>query len=781
MYDWRSLARPEQLAPPGNWHIWLALAGRGWGKALDVATRLPTPTGWVVLRDVRAGDVLFDETGSICQVLAAHAPMVGRPCYMLTFDDGSSIIADGDHQWYTLTHAERRRGGRGHVRTTRQIASTVRRGPETNHAIPLAAPFQLPERSLPIDPYVLGVWLGDGDSRGAVLTTSTTDLDHFVTALRLAGYACGKPSRDPRSRETRRLTIGMGVPCRDATTGRWTPNGSLHSMLRTLGLLGHKRIPPEYLRASCAQRLELLRGLMDTDGHCDHRGQVEFCTTRSDLAAEIGELLVSLGIKAIVSKGRAVLRGRTVGSRYRYRWMSNTIVFRLPRKASRQRPLGRHAGRTTLRYIVSVRRVASRSVRCLTVDSPSRLFLCGQAAIPTHNTRTGAEWVRWRVERCGARRIGLIAAAPGDYRDVMVEGESGLLEVCPPWFRPRWQPSNRCVIWPNGAMAVCYSAETPRALRGPGFDTIWGDEFAKWRYPVETWNMAMFALRRKARPIIGEGGKQQLLVPQACLTTTPKPMPILKEILAEPSTVSTGGKTWDNAANLSEHFLEYARRKYEGTTLGDQELYAKILEEVSGALWQRKTSIDPHRVSRSPQLQSIVVAIDPPTSSKEGAAEAGIVVAGRAGDQGYVLDDLSDVLSPDKWATRAVNAYRTYQADAIVAEANSGGEMVLHTIRTVDRNANVIMVYATRGKRTRAEPVAALYEQGRVHHLGSLGDLEDQMCTWDATSGAESPDRLDALVWALTRLFRLDDDQALPETREPPSLVGEQPSYWGTL
>ena len=354
-------------------------------------------------------------------------------------------------------------------------------------------------------------------------------------------------------------------------------------------------------------------------------------------------------------------------------------------------------------------------------------------------TRTGAEFIREQVESGRARRIALVGRTAADVRDTMVEGESGLMSVYPPGQRPRYEPSKRRVTFHNGAVAVTYSADKPDLLRGPNHDLAWADELAAWRYS-DAWDQLMLGLR------IGDN-------PRVIVTTTPRPVPVIKRLLGtdDGSVVVTRGSTFDNAANLADEFLTEMRRRYEGSRLGRQELYAEVLDDADGALWSRD-QIDATRVTDVPDLRKVVVAIDPAASSGEESAETGIVVAGvDTRGVGYILDDRSIRGTPNEWAKAAVAAYHQHRADTIVAEANQGGDMVRQVLQTVDSKAPVKLVRATRGKRTRAEPVAALYEQGRVHHVGFFPDLEDQLCSWVPDVG-NSPDRLDALVWAITDL-----------------------------
>jgi len=362
-------------------------------------------------------------------------------------------------------------------------------------------------------------------------------------------------------------------------------------------------------------------------------------------------------------------------------------------------------------------------------------------------TRAGAEYVRARV-KAGARRIALVGSTAEDTRDVMVEGDSGILAISPPGEGPRYLPSKRRVVWPNGAIAALYSADEPRRLRGPQHDTAWCDELAAWRYP-ETWDMLMFGLRAG-------------IDPRCVVTTTPRPIRLLRELLADPKLVVTRGTTHDNREYLAPAFFSQIVRQYEGTRLGRQELEAEILEDVPGALWSRGL-IEACRASQAPaEFVRVVVAIDPAGRSAETSNETGIVVAGKdANGDGWVLADLSGRYPPVEWAKVSIAACRAHHADRIVAETNNGGDMVEATLRMVDPNVPFGAVHASRGKAARAEPVATLYEQGKVRHLGAFPILEDQMCafTRDAgwTAGASpassSPDRVDALVWALSDLL----------------------------
>lgn len=391
-------------------------------------------------------------------------------------------------------------------------------------------------------------------------------------------------------------------------------------------------------------------------------------------------------------------------------------------------------------------------------------------------TKTGAETTRsWMcgstpLSRGRFARMALVAETAADGRDVMVEGDSGIMACHPKEFRPHYEPSKRRLTWPNGAMATIYNGTEPDQLRGPQHDCAWTDELAKFDYARETWDQLQFGLR------IGD-------TPRQIVTTTPRPIPVIRDLLKSKSTLVTLGSTYENRSNLAASFFNEIIGKYEGTRLGRQELNAEVLDDLPGALWLR-TYFDPPdgsklrgrvRWDKCPQMTRIVVGVDP-SGTKGGSDDGdsiGIVVAGiDAYDHVYVIADFSVKDGPAGWGREVVAAYTLFEADRIVAEANFGGAMVESTIRAVDNNVPVRMVYASRGKAVRAEPVAALYEQGRVSHVVGanpkdahgmgLSELEDQMCLMAASgyAGEGSPDRVDAAVWAITELA-LGEEQAV--------------------
>jgi len=370
-------------------------------------------------------------------------------------------------------------------------------------------------------------------------------------------------------------------------------------------------------------------------------------------------------------------------------------------------------------------------------------------------TRMGVEWVRQKVKE-GHKRIAAVASTNSDIIRVMVTGESGFLNVC--WkgdktYRgaemgfPEWSPTKRTVRWKNGAEVQFFSAEEAERLRGPQFSAAWCDELAAWNKDQDTWDMLQFCMRL---------GKH----PQIVVTTTPKPTKLVRKLLKDPTTKVITGSTFDNAANLADTYLSAVKAQYEGTRLGKQELYAEVLEEAEGALWTTEL-LDNCQVDRKdvPDLQRIVVSIDPAITANKESDMTGIVVGGiDVNGIVYILGDYTEKLSPQGWASKAISLYHKYQADRIVAEKNQGGDMVRRTIEVEDETVPIKLVHASRGKMARAEPVSALYERGLVKHVrnpedgANLEELETQMRTWDPLGSMGSPDRLDSCVWLCTEL-----------------------------
>ena len=370
-------------------------------------------------------------------------------------------------------------------------------------------------------------------------------------------------------------------------------------------------------------------------------------------------------------------------------------------------------------------------------------------------TRTGAEWIREQVAHKGKKRIALVAPTFQDAREVMIEGESGLKNIGYPSERPEYLSSRHRLEWPNGAVGFVFSSEDPDGLRGPQFDCAWADEFCAWNYPSYTLSNLRLALRLGSHP-------------QMVVTTTPKPIPALKHLMKAKGVVISHGKTSDNKDNLAPNFISAMDDAYGGTRLGRQELGGEFLEDISGALWSRKL-IEGCVVGSYPELDKVIVAIDPPVTAGQRADSCGLIIAGRAGSgraaKAYILHDGTvQGLSPEGWAQRAMSLAQGWDADYMLAEVNQGGDLVTSVLHAVDHRIPIKKVRASRGKTARAEPVVMLYEQGRVKHCEHFTELEDEMAVMGTAAQTGSPDRADALVWAITEL--LLQDRPAPRIRQ---------------
>jgi phage terminase large subunit-like protein len=730
-HHWPFWARPKQRTPPGDWRVWLLRTGRGWGKCLALDTPISTPSGWTTMGELKRGDTVYDIQGIETKVTRAEPVLLGNKCFEITFSDHTKIVADADHEWLTWDKAARKAFGRAAnprtspaIRTTKQISETLRVGKkgEANHSIDVVA-IQGSIVHLHVDPYTLGFWLGDGDSKAAAVTTEDPEVLEHLESL---GHRISAPYGQAKNR----YSVGTKPPRRE--NGAFAGNDSLHSRLKEIGVLRNKHIPQAYLRASYLQRLELLRGLMDSDGCIEPNGRAEFMSTRKVLAEGTLELIRSLGVKAVMGEGRAMLNGKDCGPKYRIQFTPYVPIFRLPRKLDRVKGRGKQALRQGRRYIVDVKPVESVPVRCIRVDSLTHMFLCSESFIPTHNTRTAAEWVREQVET--NERGAFVGRTTSDVRKVMIEGKAGILSVFPPHQKPKYEPSKRTITFHNGCEITCFTSDEPEQLRGPEHGFAWCDELCAWDNIKVTWDMLKLTLRT--------GNK-----PRAVVTTTPKPTKFIKKLSEHPRTYLTLGSTYENAKNLAPWFLEALLEEYEGTTLGEQELHGRILEEDPRALWKRDNII---HIPSAPDLDRLVVAVDPSTTKT--GDEAGIISGGVAEGIAYILRDSSVRASPQIWCERAIGAFEELLADRIVAETNQGGEMVETILRTINDKIPYRPVHASRGKKTRAEPVAALYEQGKVLHVGVFDELEDEFCSWVPGVGP-SPNRLDAAVYCITDLL----------------------------
>ena len=637
---WAGTARPNQLPPEADWLEAGFMAGRGFGKALALDTPIATTSGWTTMGDIKDGDEIFDENGYPCVVEKAHDVLLGRDCYRVVFDDGSEIVADGEHLWATLSRADRRAKRPARIRTTNEIAATLRVSGASNHAIPVAGALYLPQDDwLPIPPYLLGLWLGDGSSAGAAITTADEEV---VMAFEAEGYVM-RPYASTSCGAAKIYGITAGVKgTRSSATGQYV-GGGFPALLRELNLVNNKHIPTDYLRASAPQRLELLQGLIDSDGHVNRsNGNVEFCSTNERLASSTMELALSLSLKARLYEDRARLNGEDKGPRYRVCWQADagTPPARLARKCAALQPKCAPASRR--RYVTAVEPVPSVPVRCITVDSHSSLYLAGRAMIPTHNTRVGAEWLGAATyEDVDAMPGAVVAPTYGDVKFTCFEGESGLLNVVPKELIVRYNSSDMIVEMKtrSGKTATIrgFTAEKPERLRGPQHARVWGDELSSWVYGEETYDMMKMGLR------LGPA-------PQFLWTTTPKPKELVRKLI-EPrkGRFIVRGSTFDNRENLPESFFEQLEQ-YEGTTLGRQELYGELIDpEESGIIKRSWFRMWPAK-KPLPSFDWIIMTMDTAFTEatfdkKNGADFSACVVMGV-----FMHDGVANLIVLDCWS-----------------------------------------------------------------------------------------------------------------------------------
>jgi len=633
-HEWHNNARPEQVLPLDNWTAgtlfkgnWtpevdpapvsqcIAMAGRGWGKALGVCTNIPTPNGWTRLGDLRPGDSVFDESGRVCRIIAVYERSPQR-AYRLHFSDGTHIDACDEHQWVTWTHRDRKQyqryekprlfpdewpafegrlrdswdnvtGSYGpKIRTTQEIVDTFyhsSRG-DRNHCIPLAEPLRLPDVELPNDPWTMGYWLGNGSHDQPTLCAGSYngDMDAgFVTAqLERAGYPYSRIDRVDGGYSVVRILEGaFNIP-------------------------QEKRLSPLWLRAGTEQRRALLRGLMDSDGHLPENQHAEFCSANKGLAHDVLELVRTLGERPVMTIDRARLNGRDMGPRYRVKWRPSLFnPFSLPRKARRYVEPDAQGLRLRHRMIVRYEEIAPTPMRCLTVDSRHSMFLCGDGFIPTHNTKTGASWVRRMAGLYPGTITHVVAPTYSDLRGVIFEGPSGIKASIPAALIKSltYSPYPEMVLW-NGSIIRGFSSESPDRIRGPQCTFLWGDELAAWYRPEENLSNIDFSTRIAYK--LPDG---RLVQPQKFYTTTPRPLQWLAKMLKSSRVIR--GSTYENEANLADAFFA-TLAQYEGTEIGRQELHGELLDISEAAIikksWLRMwPASDP-----LPWFEYIIVSLD---------------------------------------------------------------------------------------------------------------------------------------------------------------------------
>lgn len=787
--EWWYTGRPEQILDEGPWFIACYLAGRGSGKLLDVNLPIPTPGGWVRMGDLRVGDQVFDEHGQPCQVLATHDAMP-REAYRLHFSDGTFLDACSDHQWVTWTHSARKaylrseytqdpsifpadwtswRPSRRHkdgqpvraedgpgprVRTTANIVDTFTFGKreDRNHCIPLAGALQLPHAQLSVDPWLLGFWLGNGSAKTGQLFGHGEDEGYVRSRIPAAGRAYPQPV--------------------DRNGFSFTAHGLLER-LRELGVLGNKHCPQAYLWASMEQRADLLAGLLDSDGFCDPRKNVvEFCSASRQLALDVLHLARSLGQKPVLATGRAGLYSRDCGAKFRVTWRPTVNPFQSPRKAAAWSAPNSQGLRSHHRMITDFERIDPIPMRCITVSSPTSMYLAGEAMIPTHNSRSGSEWLVDRVLTYPLDRAGVptehmvIAETLSDARLVNIEGPSGLLNV----LNRRgvnyryFKAPKPMLVFGNEAKIHTSGADNPDTARGMNLASALMDEIIKWKAPRQTWLEGIMPALRADLP--GDH-------PRAFITTTPKPIDLLFELSRrdDGSVHMIRGATFDNAANLSGHVLAEMKLRYEGTTLGRQELYGELIDTIDGAVFGRG-DLELYRVEEIPDnLVATVVGVDPGATGEDD--ETGIVVVARdVNNHLYVLADATIRAAGRPAALAVWRALAAWGADAVVVEDNVGKRWLTTVLEDAfvelrdnqglfdpHTKAPLSTVDSRVGKSLRAQPVGMRMQQGRMHMVGrNFEALENQMVSFDPDqsnrSKHNSPDRVDALVHACRHLMK---------------------------
>lgn len=796
-YTWELWRRGNQWFPEHDkWKHCAFLAGRGFGKALYINTLIPTPSGFTLMKDIEAGDVVFDENGKECKVTLATGTMYGRECYKITFNDGNSVVADADHEWAVwdrksvkrydfykktcklpdlfpeswasfdpkkfssryLSNEDKekikqlRLDGKSYKEvakiidvsesiilhtwnkeikypsytyTTRELLDKLN---DDKIVIPTTKPVEYKHKELPIEPWCMGYMLGDGTTeRGGMISCHQDDKGWLIREFNASGY---------RTTNNEKYTQRFSAL-------------NISKVWKDLELNKGKFIPEIYFRSSVEQRILLLSGMIDSDGHVDKHGGYSFYNTNYKLVEGIKIIAESLGclVKVYERNPRAPreYNGKIIESKqqsYHVYIRSNFILAKLPRKAKKHRPLWEQ--QQVSRSIISIEKVDSVPVKCIQVDSKNNLYLCGDFYLPTHNTRVGAEIVRYMAENNLAKRIAIIAPTAHDATAVCLYGESGLMNISPPQNRPVYHPTYKKITWPNSeAIAYLFSAEDPESLRGHQASFVWADECAAWSRGIAVWQQIIAILR------LGNN-------PRSVITTTPKANELIKTIVGNPRTWTVTGSTYENSNNIS---IDEMTALFEGTRLGKQELYGEILLDIDGALW-KQSWIDKTRVSlkdheKLPEFLYIVMAIDPAMTAKKNSDETGIAIcAYGTDDKYYVLYADSHKESPHEWAKRALSLYDLFSVTSIVAETNQGGDMVLQNLQRIRPDIFITPIHAKKSKAIRAEPVAHLSELGKICFYGTHPKAEDQLCSFNPISNPDGKDDIvDSFCYSILTLM----------------------------
>ena len=683
------------------------------GEALCLDTDIPTPDGWKKMGDLSVGDFVYSSDGTETRIKAVSQVWNNRDCYSIKFTNSSQdIICDGNHKWVVTSRAQKRKHKKNNnlgdrptsVLYTKDIFKNQRIGKDSfsNYEIPIHDGIKGDNIELPIPPYTLGAWLGDGNSKNS-------------------GF-----SQDKKDYEVIQNIIDDGfIVSKQASKYSWFIRG-LSKHLRDNNLIKNKHIPDLYFKSSFSDRLKLFNGLMDTDGTVSTNGRCEIGMSNEELVYQIRQLCLSLGYQPTsvnVRPEKIITNTNYMGSKfYRFTFHVDGLnPFKLKRKAKRCDVYKIRSGQFG-RNIQSVSKVDSVPTVCISVEHESQTFLCGRDFLVTHN--------------------------------------SGLDSISPPWMKPKFIHSKAKIEWPNGATALVISAEEPESLRGPQFDFVWWDEPARCKKAQAVYDGIHFGLRLDSL---------KNYPPRLLMTTTPRAITLIKNIYkrylkGEDGLLFIRGNTDENKDNLSKKFINRLEDKFGGTRMGRQDLNAEILEDHPDALWT-DSIIDACKIFENDEksqdfetflnsMERVVIGVDPSGSDNYEGDETGIIIAGKKGKTFYVLGDYSVQGSPETWASSVKNAFDEYLADNVIAEKNNGGTMVRAVLQASWSSAPIELVHAKRGKHLRAQPISRLYEQGKVKHWKDFPELEAQMSemTLSGFKGENSPDRLDAAVYALMSL-----------------------------
>lgn len=738
VYDWNFWGRPNQIPPEKGWSTYALVSGRGFGKELCVDTPVPVPGAkrWKTMGEMKAGDKLFDEKGQVCRVKVAHDIRIPERAFRMYFSDGTEIDAGADHLWVTwdeeafdeLNTRPKGRGKNGGCNFPRTWADI--KGQEITDRNYRNWGYGDPG-SFYYDPN----WAQPPRARIRTTVELFEDLEaggvHWIPAV-----------LKPIDRERYKIPRWEGMGPKKV--GEWIADGT-----RTV-------IPPQFVEGMPNDVCAVLRPILAAYGERDDEGEVVLSLT-GKLAAQVVEMLRSLGEvpRWDEAEGEIVFTPTFRGLLWLYK-KSDTAPF-----TAQQGGLAARA-----RQILTITEIEPKPMRCLTVDSEYSMYLVGEAMIPTHNTRAGAEWVHKKAMENPGCRITLVGRTAADIRDVIVDGDSGICNVGRPEDRAEYLKTQRRLVWPNGSIAIGFSAEEPDQLRGWQGHFAWGDEIAAWKHTIDdsgltAWDNMVISTR------LGDN-------PQVLVTTTPKRNQFMFDLLemekTENDVIIVRGSTMENAGALGAAYIRKMRERYEGTRLADQELYGLMLDAVEGAMWSEPL-INASRlhvpVGHEPKPPLMVIAVDP-SVEEDPTDDCGIIVAGATDHrrleerEAWVLEDCSVNGPPSIWAQAVVDTWVKYRCPVIV-ETNQGGAMAATIIHSINPDVPILDVRANEGKKLRAGPVTLKYDKGKVHHVNSLPDLESEMTSWVPGETRKSPDRVDALVYAITALLI-----------KPPKKLGER-------